>query len=339
MEILSCSAGRHHLFTYRDRPPPCLQHCGFDPTSMSCLCKCEYGMTQTSMMLRIGFGSILSPWNIRFSFAISSRTPWNLNNSDFSMGWDLTGTELGSQVQSWSCSSKLSPTRYAPSCNVSLKPLLAQALLVSHHLPHPALKAECLPHFSSPTGGWGLCLSTRTPLLDPAGTSSPLPRARRSFHCIFAVPTPFSLCYCWPLPDCQSGSGQQCSSFLVSFNNCVWIRLLAGECGGPQVTQHACCERMSGVRMKPMAPAVRLQHREGFQLPIKSSWWISVASRRSPLHHDQYLVHGAALSFHNNHFFHRPLQRWLCIQDQEWNHSSLLDCIITFCYSVIWLWM
>lgn len=113
-------------------------------------------------------------------------------------------------IQSWSSSSKLSPTRSPPSCNVSLKPLLAQALLSLlgdlHQLPQPVLSTECLPRFCSPTGGWVLCLGTRTPLLDPAGTSSPLPRARRSFHCIFPVLTSFPWCYCWPLPDWQSGS-------------------------------------------------------------------------------------------------------------------------------------
>lgn len=79
------------------------------------------------------------------------------------------------------------------------------------------------------TGGWVLFLSTRTPWLDPAGTSSPLPRARRSFHCIFPVVTPFPWCCGWPRQVCPSGSGQQCSSSLGSFNKCVWKRLLAGE--------------------------------------------------------------------------------------------------------------
>lgn len=109
--------------------------------------------------------------------------------------------------------------------------------------PHPALNTECLPPFCSPTGGWVLCLSTRTPLLDSAGTSSPLPRARRSFHCIFPVLTPFPWCYWWPLPDCQSVSGQQCSSSLVSFSKCVWKRLLAAEVWRA-VTQRACRERV-----------------------------------------------------------------------------------------------
>lgn len=131
-----------------------------------------------------------------------------------------------------------------------------------HQFPHPALSTQCLPHFCGPSGGWVLCLSTRTPLLDPAGTSFPLPRARRSFHCIFPVLTPFP--WCWSLPDCQSSSGQQCSS--SSFNKCFWKRLLAGEMWRP-ITQHSCRECRSGVRMKPMALTVRLQHGEGFQLP------------------------------------------------------------------------
>lgn len=162
-------------------------------------------------------------------------------------GLRLTGTELGSRVQSWSCSSKLAPPGilYSLMFHWSLSWLRSFLSLLGdlHQLPHPALNTECLPHFCSPTGGWVLCLSTRTPLLDPAGTSSPLPRARRSFHCIFPVLTPFPWCYCWPQLGCQSVSGQQCSSSLVSFNKCVWKRLLAAEVWRA-VTQRACRERV-----------------------------------------------------------------------------------------------
>lgn len=201
------------------------------------------------------------------------------------MGWDLMGTEPGSKVQSWSCPSNLSPTRNPPSCDVSLKPLLAQALLVSPwgstSLPHQTLSTGCLPHLCSPTGGWVLCLSTRTPLLAPAGTL-PTAKSKEELSLHFPCSYTFSLVL---LPDCQSGSGQQCSSSSVSFNKCVWKRLLAAKVWRP-ITQHACHEHMSGVWMKPMAPTVRLQHGD-FQLPIKSSWWINVASRHHPLHPDQ----------------------------------------------------
>lgn len=148
------------------------------------------------MMVRIGFGSFLS----LLSSSISFQTPWNLNNSEFSMGWDLTGTELGSKVQSWSCSSNLSPTGILHPVMIYwslswLRPFLS-LLGDGHQLPHGALSTECLPHLCSPTGGWVLCLSTTTPLLAPAGTTSPLPRARRSFHHVFPVLTPFPWCYC-----------------------------------------------------------------------------------------------------------------------------------------------
>lgn len=66
--------------------------------------------------------------------------------------------------------------------------------------------------------------------------------------------------------------------------------------------------------------------------------WLSMpVVSTHPLHRAWEWVPRAALAFRNNRSFYRPLQRWLCVQDQEQSHSSLLDCIITFYNSIILL--
>lgn len=127
------------------------------------------------------------------------------------------GSSPGAALPRWAPSGNLPPV------NVSLMlrpfvPLLGEL----HQLPHPALSTQRPPRSCSPMGSWMLSLRTRAPSPHPAGISSLLLGARRSFHYKFALVLRLSLGAA--AGHCQTAGLAQHSSSSVSFNKRVWNR-------------------------------------------------------------------------------------------------------------------
>lgn len=197
------------------------------------------------------------------------------------MGWDLTGAQPppswaakcnpGAAFPSWAPSGNLPPITF--SWSLSWRKPFLPLLGKLRQLLHPALNPQRLPHLCTPTGSRILYLSTRAPSPDPAGTSSLLLGQGGAFTThlpwFYTFPSTLLLSTARLLVWLSTALIKSVLISMFEAEMACWRSWYPRE--RHSVTQHACHELMSGVGMKPTALAVRLRHREGCQLPAKSS--------------------------------------------------------------------